>query len=172
MPWEYDPTHSEVAFSVKHMMISKVRGRFSDVQAQVDLDPTQLENARVRGEIGVASINTNDAQRDAHLKSADFFDAEKYPKILFESTSIERNGEKVKVIGNLTIRDKTQPVTLKGTVDGPSKDPWGNQRLGFSLEGEIEREAFGLGWNQLLETGGVLVGKTVTLQLEAQAVQK
>lgn len=172
MTWEYDPAHSEVGFSVKHMMISTVRGRFSDVQASVDLDPAQLGNARVRGEIGVASVNTNDAQRDAHLKSADFFDAEKYPKIVFESTSIERTGERVKVTGNLTIRDKTNPVTLEGSFDGPSKDPWGNQRVGFSLRGEIEREAFGLGWNQALEAGGVLVGKRVKLQLEVQAVQK
>lgn len=172
MTWEYDATHSEVGFAVKHMMFTTVRGTFSNVQATIEIDPARLDDARVRGEIDVASLSTNNADRDAHLRSADFFDVESHPKMVFESTKIERQGSQLTIVGDLTIRGTTKPITLRGSFEGPAKDPWGNSRLGFSLKGELEREQFGLTWNQALESGGVLVGKKVTLNLEVQVVQK
>ncbi|MBX3185173.1 MAG: polyisoprenoid-binding protein [Polyangiaceae bacterium] len=172
MTWAIDKTHSQVSFSVKHMMISTVHGRFTSFDAQVELDPSALSAAKVRADVDVNSIDTSEPQRDAHLKSADFFDAERFPKLSFESTRVEAQGSKLSVTGNLTIRDKTAEVTLTGEIEGPAKDPWGKERIGFSLSGQLEREAFGLGWNQVLEAGGVLVGKKVTLSIEAQIVKQ
>jgi polyisoprenoid-binding protein YceI len=171
MAWNIDKAHSDVGFAVKHMMISTVRGKFSSFDADVTLDPTSLEAASVTARIDAASIDTNEPKRDGHLRSADFFDAEKYPTLTFTSTKVKRSGDELEVTGNLKIKDQEHPVTLKGEVSGPSKDPWGNTRVGFSLSGEIEREKWGLGWNQALEAGGVLVGKKVKISLEAQLVQ-
>jgi polyisoprenoid-binding protein YceI len=171
MAWTIDPAHSEIGFSVRHMMISSVRGKFNAFEAQISLDPANLEAAKVTAQIRTDSIDTNEPKRDGHLRSADFFDAEKYPTLTFTSTKVTRDGSDIEVVGNLKIKDQEHPVTLKGEVVGPGKDPWGGTRLGFSLSGEIEREAWGLGWNQALETGGVLVGKKVKLVLEAELVQ-
>jgi polyisoprenoid-binding protein YceI len=130
-----------------------------------------LEAAKVTAQVRAESIDTGEPKRDAHLRSADFFDAEKFATLTFTSTKVTRDGSDLVVVGNLKIKDQEHPVTLKGEVVGPSKDPWGNTRLGFSLSGEIEREDWGLGWNQALEAGGVLVGKKVKLSLEAQLVE-
>jgi len=171
MAWNIDKAHSDVGFGVKHMMISTVRGKFTRFDADVQLDPANVEAAKVTARIEAASIDTNEAKRDGHLRSPDFFDADKYPTLTFTSTSVKRSGENLEVSGNLKIKDQEHPITLKGEITGPGKDPWGNTRMGFSLSGEIEREKWGLGWNQALEAGGVLVGKKVKIEIETQLVQ-
>lgn len=153
------------------MMISTVRGRFEAFSAEASIDPQNLAASQVSAHVDVSSIQTGEAQRDGHLKSPDFFDVEKFPKIQLRSTAVKTKGSDVEVDVDLTIKDITRPVKFKGEVLGPSKDPWGNQRMGFSLVAELDREDFGLGWNQVLETGGVLVGKKVKIELEAQFVQ-
>ncbi len=172
MVWQLDKQHAEVAFSVKHMMIATVKGKFKDFDATIELDPNAIEKAKVEATVDVASIDTHEAQRDTHLKSADFFDVEKHPKMTFKSTKVSRNGEDLEVQGDLTVRGTTHPVVFKGSLEGPAKDPWGGERLGFALHGEVEREAFGLVWNVALETGGVLVGKKVKITLEGELISK
>lgn len=172
MTWQLDPTHSEIGFSVRHMMVSKVRGRFNEHDVTVHLDPDQPERSRVDATIKTASLTTGDDGRDTHLRSADFFDVERYPEITFRTQRVEPKGDdKFRLEGELTIRDVTHTVVLDGEYSGPAKDPWGNQRVGFSLTGEVDREEFGLTWNQALETGGVLVGQKVKLNIEAQVLQ-
>jgi polyisoprenoid-binding protein YceI len=171
MAWNIDKSHSEVGFAVRHMMISTVRGKFTRYDADIQVDPANLEAAKVMARIEAASIDTSEEKRDGHLRSPDFLDAEKYPTLTFTSTKIKRSGDDLEVTGNLKIKDQEHPVTLKGEVTGPSKDPWGNQRLGFSLSCELDREQWGLTWNQALETGGVLVAKKVKILVEAQLIQ-
>jgi len=171
MSWNLDKAHSEVGFSVKHMMISTVRGKFGSFDAQIQLDPANLSSSKVSATIDAASIDTNEAKRDGHLRSADFFDAEKYPTLSFTSTQVSGSGEDIEVAGTLKIKDQEHPITLKGELTAPAKDPWGNVRVGFSLSGEVERERWGLGWNQALEAGGVLVGKKVKITIEGQLVR-
>jgi len=171
MAWNIDQSHSDLGFAVKHMMISTVRGKFTRYSADVQLDPANLAAAKVTAEIETASVDTGEEKRDGHLRSPDFFDVEKYPKMIFTSMKVTRSGDDLEVSGSLKIKDQEHPLTLKGEVTGPSKDPWGNQRVGFSLSGELEREKWGLGWNQALEAGGVLVGKKVKITLEAQLIQ-
>ncbi len=171
MTWNIDSTHSEVGFSVRHMMISNVRGKFERFAADIELDPQNVEAAKVKARIETASVNTGVEQRDQHLRGPDFFASEQYPSLEFTSTRVKRSGSQLEVTGNLKIRDAVHEVTLKGELEGPGKDPWGNTRLGVSLSGEIEREQWGLNWNQALETGGVLVAKKVKLSIEVQLVQ-
>ena len=171
MAWNIDKSHSEVGFAVKHMMISTVRGKFERFEADVSLDPANIEAAKVTARIETGSINTNEEKRDGHLKSADFLDAEKFPTLTFTSTKVKKSGDDLEVTGNLKIKDQEHSVTLKGELSAPGKDPWGNTRLGVSLSGDIEREQWGLTWNQALETGGVLVAKKVKLVIEAQLIQ-
>jgi polyisoprenoid-binding protein YceI len=171
--WNIDPVHSGVEFKVKHLMISNVKGQFTSVQGVLTLDESNLENSRVEASIEAGSINTRDSQRDAHLKSADFFDVEKFPTLSFKSTRIDRirDGE-LTVAGDLTIHGVTRNVQF--TVEGPTpatKDPWGNTRLGLSATTKINRKDFGLNWNAALETGGILVGDEVILTLDVQFVK-
>lgn len=171
--WNIDPTHSVAEFKVKHMMISNVKGQFAKVSGKLTLDESRLEKSQVEAQIEAASIETRDAQRDAHLKSPDFFDAEKFPTLSFKSTriSVVRDGE-LAVEGDLTIRDVTRKVTFQ--VEGPTppaKDPWGNTRVGVSATTKINRKDFGLTWNAALETGGILVGDEVTITLDVQFVK-
>jgi polyisoprenoid-binding protein YceI len=172
MTWQLDKAHSEVGFSVRHMMISTVRGNFAGVEAEVTFNPENLSDSRVEAKIDAETIDTGEAQRDGHLRSADFFDVENHPHIVFKSTNVRVSGTDIEVTGDLTIRETTKSVTLKGEYQGPGKDPWGMMRMGFSLAGEIDREDFGLTWNQALETGGVLVAKKVKMQVEVQLVDK
>ncbi|MHB8754184.1 MAG: YceI family protein, partial [Candidatus Acidiferrales bacterium] len=157
----------------KHMMISNVKGQFTNVKGVLDLDATDLTNSRVEASIEAASISTRDAQRDTHLKSADFFDVEKFPTLSFQSTSISRVGDgELAVAGDLTIHGITRNVVF--AVEGPTapaKDPWGNTRVGLSAAAKINRKDFGLNWNSALETGGILVGEEVTITLEVQFVK-
>jgi polyisoprenoid-binding protein YceI len=171
--WNLDPAHSVAEFKVKHMMISNVKGQFAKVTGKLILDEATPANSRVEAVIDAASVETRDGQRDAHLKSADFFDAEKFPTLSFKSTGIEvvRNGE-LAVEGDLTIRGVTRKVTF--SVDGPTppaKDPWGNTRVAISATTKINRKDFGLTWNAALETGGILVGEEVTITLDVQFVK-
>jgi polyisoprenoid-binding protein YceI len=168
--WNIDPVHSVAEFKVKHMMISNVKGQFSKVKGALTLDESDLTNSHVEASVEAASIETRDPQRDAHLKSADFFDVEKFPTLSFQSTGIThiRDGE-LAVEGNLTIHGVTRKVRFN--VEGPAspaKDPWGNTRVGISATTKINRKDFGLTWNAALETGGILVGDEVTITLEVE----
>jgi polyisoprenoid-binding protein YceI len=152
------------------MMISTVRGEFAKFDADVQIDLANLSQAVVVARVDAASVSTGDEKRDGHLRSADFFDVEKYPTIEFKSTHVSHQDGSLTVQGSLKIKDQAHPITLQGDMVGPGKDPWGNSKLGFSLSGELDRERWGLNWNQALEAGGVLVAKKVKLELELQLV--
>jgi len=171
--WNIDPAHSQAEFKVKHMMISNVKGYFTNIKGALTLDDSEITNSQVEATIDAASINTREPQRDTHLKSADFFDVEKFPTLSFRSTHISRNGEAELVVsGDLTIHGVTRKVDFD--VEGPTvptKDPWGNTRVGLSATTKINRKDFGLTWNSTLETGGILVGEDVTITLEVEFVK-
>jgi polyisoprenoid-binding protein YceI len=166
--WVVDTSHAVVEFSAKHMGIMTVRGSFSDIDGKIE-----VENDRPVGlsaVIGVASLSTRDERRDAHLRSADFFDAENHPKMEFRSTRVEATGANTyRVTGDLTIRGKTNPVEFDMEVAGPVKDPWGNNKMAVSLDGKLNRKQWGLEWNVLLESGGVLVSEEVRMHVEVEA---
>jgi polyisoprenoid-binding protein YceI len=167
-----DPSHSQVGFAVRHLMVAKTRGRFSDFAGTVDIGENPLESS-VSVTIQAASIDTRDEQRDGHLRTGDFFEVEAYPTITYQSRSVRQTGKgQYLVEGDLTVKGVTQPVPLELTFEGGATDPWGGVRLGFSAKAELDREAFGLNWNQALETGGVLVGKKVAIEIEAEAVKQ
>jgi polyisoprenoid-binding protein YceI len=165
--WVLDPSHSEVTFSVRHMMISKVRGSFG-VKGGTFVTPENPLEATVEATVDVASIDTKDEGRDGHLKSADFFDVENYPTMEFRSTGVRVEDGDMLVDGDLTIRGITKPVTFSFEFGGFGSDPWGNYKAGATAKTVINREDFGLTWNTALETGGVLVGKDVTIELDLQ----
>jgi polyisoprenoid-binding protein YceI len=171
--WNLDPAHSVAEFKVKHMMISNVKGSFNGLSGVLQLDETDYTHSTVEVSIPVASLKTGDDQRDAHLKSADFFDVEKFPTLSFKSTNIDSTGgADYAVTGELTLHGVTRPITLAvEDVSQPSKDPWGNLRIGFSGSTKINRKDFGLTWNSALEAGGVLVGEDVTISLEVQFIK-
>ncbi|MCU0416216.1 MAG: YceI family protein [Cytophagaceae bacterium] len=170
--WTLDPTHSEVQFKVKHLMVSNVTGSFGDFSASAESNDDTFENAGVSFSAKIDSISTGNEQRDGHLKSGDFFDAEKFPTISFNSTSFDKKGDDYILKGNLTIKDVTKPVELAVEFNGIGKDPWGNIKAGFSVNGKINRNDFGLTWNAALETGGVLVSEEVKLLAEIQLVKQ
>jgi polyisoprenoid-binding protein YceI len=171
--WDFDLSHSSVNFHVRHLMVSKVHGRFQTWGGSLVLDDEDITRSRAEVSIDVASIDTREDKRDAHLRSADFFDAENFPKLEFKSTSVKRiSDEELEVTGDLTIRGQTKPITLKVESNGQIKDPWGGTRAGFSAKASISRKEFGLHWNALLETGGVVVGDKIEISLEIEAVQK
>jgi polyisoprenoid-binding protein YceI len=171
--WTFDPAHTLVEFSVKHMMVSTVKGRFSDVEGTITGSIDDPTDALVEVRIGAASIDTRNEQRDGHLKSADFLDVDHYPDITFKSTTIEQLSENhLKVHGDLTIRGVTRPVELDAAINGVGTSPWGQQVAGISLEAIITRQDFGLTWNVGLETGGVLVGNTAKISIEVEAVKQ
>ncbi len=171
--WNIDPVHSAAQFKVRHMMISNVKGEFTAIAGTLELDGADITNSRVEASIDATTINTREAQRDAHLKSADFFDVEKFPTLAFQSTRVSKkdNGE-LAVAGDLSIHGVTRNVIFE--VEGPSapiKDPWGNIRIGLSAKTTINRKDFDLTWNAALETGGILVGDEVTISLDIQFVK-
>ncbi|MEI9813625.1 MAG: YceI family protein [Acidobacteriota bacterium] len=171
--YKIDPAHSSAQFVARHMMITNVRGAFSNVQGEVQWDPSNPAQSSVEATIDATTVQTNEAQRDTHLKSADFLDVEKFPTIHFKSTRVAAAGEgEVSVTGDLTIHGVTKSVVLK--VEGPTeagKDPWGNTRIGASATTKIKRSEFGLTWNAALETGGILVGDDLKLELEVSLIQ-
>jgi polyisoprenoid-binding protein YceI len=168
-----DPVHTHVGFSVRHMMIAKVRGRFSAFNGTVTVGE-EPSDAQVAVEVDLASIDTKDPQRDAHLRSADFFDVDNFPTMSFTSTRITTSiaGDCFRLDGDLSLHGVTRPVALDVMFDGVGVDAYGGQRMGFSASGQIDREAFGLTWNQTLETGGVLVGKLVRIDIEAELIRR
>ncbi|EUJ29339.1 Uncharacterized conserved protein [Listeria grayi] len=171
--WQVDPAHSSIEFQVKHMMVSKVKGAFKDFSASVDMDPEDLTDAKIHFEVDAASIDTRQADRDKHLISDDFLSTEKYPKITFESTSVSKKGDdEYDVTGDLTIRGVTKPATFHVTFEGSGKDPMGGKTVaGFEATGKINRKDFDLTWNVALETGGVLVGDEIKINIQLEASQ-
>ena len=170
--YNLDSAHSGAGFSVRHMMITTVRGEFTDVSGTLNFDPENFAASSVDATLQTASVSTGVADRDGHLKSPDFFDVENFPVITFKSTAVNVTGENTaEVVGDLTIRDVTKSVTLNAEFLGQQKNPFtGATTVGFSAEAKINREDFGLTWNQALESGGVLVGKEIKISLEAQGV--
>jgi polyisoprenoid-binding protein YceI len=167
-----DASHSEVGFAARHLMVSKVRGRFSDVAGTIEIGESPLESS-VSVTIQTASIDTRDEQRDGHLRSDDFFGVESYPTMTYVSRSVRQAGKgRYLVDGDLTVKGVSQSVPLDLTFEGGATDPWGGVRIGFAARAELDREAFGLTWNQALETGGVLVGKKIAIEIEAEAIRQ
>jgi polyisoprenoid-binding protein YceI len=173
--WTIDPTHTSVELAVKHMMFTTVRGRFKDVKGTITVDEQNPDNSVVDVEIAAASLDTGVADRDGHLRSADFLDVENHPLITFRSKRVQGamkvEGDKFKVTGDLTIRGTTMEVTLESVYEGTGKDPWGGTRAGARAETRIDRRDWGLKWNQALETGGILVANEVKIEVELQAVK-
>jgi polyisoprenoid-binding protein YceI len=173
--WTIDATHTLVEFSAKHMMITTVKGRLSDVKGAIVVDEANPGASHVEVEAAAASLSTGVDQRDGHLRSADFLDVEQFPAITFRSTRIEgaytAPGDSFRVTGDLTIRGTTREVVLDATYEGRGKDPWGGERVSFAASGKIDRRDFGLTWNQALETGGILVGNDIRISVEVQAVK-
>jgi polyisoprenoid-binding protein YceI len=174
--WQIDPAHTTIEFAVKHMMFTTVRGRFKDFTGTVEADEQNPDQSKVNVEIRTASLDTGVADRDAHLRSADFLDVEKNPTITFRSKRVEgamkKEGDHFQVIGDLTIRGKSMEVTLDCTYEGTGKDPWGGTRAGARATAKIDRREWGLQWNQALETGGILVANEVRIEVEVQAVKQ
>jgi polyisoprenoid-binding protein YceI len=165
-----DPSHTTAEFTVRHLMISKVRGRFTSIAGTVEVPEGSSVPVSVDVTIDAASIDTREPQRDAHLTSADFLDAEKFPKVTFKSTGIDGSGDAFKVRGDLTIHGVTREVVLDTTFEGRTADPWGNDRIGYEAHTKISRKDYGLEWNQALETGGVVVGDEVKIELNVEAI--
>jgi polyisoprenoid-binding protein YceI len=171
--WSFDPVHSDIGFSVRHLMISKVRGHFQKWSGTLLIDEADLANSKVEVTIEAASINTKEQQRDEHLRSPDFFDAANHPALTFQSARVEKASEdEYKVTGDLTIRGVTREVVLTAEYLGRSKDPWGGVRMGFSAKTAIDRGDFGLKFNMPLEGGGMVVGDRVEITLEIEAVKE
>ena len=171
--WVIDPTHSEIAFKVKHLMISNVKGSFSEFSGQVLTDGDDFSTAEISFQINTASINTGVADRDGHLKSADFFDVENFAKITFTSGKLAKTGEDEYVLtGDLAIKGVSQPVKLDVEFGGLMTDPWGNEKAGFTLNGKINRKDFGLTWNATLEAGGVLVGEEIRISADVELAKQ
>jgi polyisoprenoid-binding protein YceI len=167
--WNIDTTHSEIAFKVKHLMVSTVRGTFGAFEGTISTPDDTFNGSTITFSADANTVNTKSDQRDAHLKAPDFFDAEKFPKLTFASTSVKKTGDKLEVVGNLTMKGVTKPVTLSATFNGISKGMDGKRVAGFDVTGSINREDFGLTWNAAVETGGVVVSEIVNLEISIEA---
>ncbi|AWM14031.1 YceI family protein [Flavobacterium sp. NRK F10] len=170
--WTIDTTHSKVGFKVKHMMFTNVSGKFNTYDATIETDEDDFTKAAIAFSADINSVDTNNDDRDNHLKSADFFDGEKFPKLSFKATSLASKGDDYELTGDLTIKDVTKAVTLPAEFSGLMKDPWGNTKAGLNVYGKINRKDFGLNWNAALETGGVLVGEEVKFEIELQLLKQ
>jgi polyisoprenoid-binding protein YceI len=171
--WTLDPTHSELQFKVKHLMITTVTGSFRNFSAELESDaPDNFENARASFSAEVGSVDTSNADRDKHLVTGDFFDADTHPRITFESTAFTKDGDDYKLAGNITIKEVTRPIVLDVEFGGTAVDPWGNTKAGFTLSGKLKRGDFGLTYNAALETGGVMLGDEVKILGELQFVKQ
>src|SRR5215217_909826 len=168
--WKLDPSHTTVEFVAKHMMITTVKGRFAEFEGTIVADEEHLADSSVEVTMKAASLDTRSEQRDAHLRSPDFLDVERYPEVTFRSTGLRGTKESFELTGDLTIRGVTRPITLDVTFEGEGKDPWGGTRASFSAHGKFDRRDFGLTWNVALETGGILVSNEVKINIEAQVV--
>ncbi|MBX3054541.1 MAG: polyisoprenoid-binding protein [Caldilineaceae bacterium] len=173
MSWKIDPSHSEIQLSVRHMMVSKVRGHFATFSGEVDFNEENPAASSVDVTIDASSINTRDDQRDGHLKSPDFLNVEEFPTLRFVSNRVEVvNDHKGRIFGDLTIRDVSRPVVLDAEYTGQAKSPWGTTSAGFSATTSFDRKEWGLGWNQTLETGGILVGDKVNVSIELELIKQ
>jgi polyisoprenoid-binding protein YceI len=170
--WQIDPKHSTAEFAVRHMMVTTVKGHISGIEGTIQLDEADLTRSSVEASLDVTTVDTRDPQRDDHLRSADFFDVQRFPNITIQSTRIEPSGDRYRIIANLCIRDVTKEITLDATLEGRQRDPWGSERAGFSGQTVIDRRDFGLTWNQALEAGAVLVGNDVRISIELEAVRQ
>ena len=171
--WAFDQAHTEIGFGVKHMMVSTVKGRFTDFEGTIKGDPTNPANAQVEVTINADSIDTRNEQRDGHLKSGDFLDVENHPTITFKSTRVERQNSNIyRVFGDLTIRGTTREIELEASVNGVGKSPYGQDIVGVTVTGLLSRQEWGLTWNVALETGGVLVGDTAKISIELEAIKQ
>ena len=170
--WVIDPAHTSIAFSARHAMVAKVRGNFTAFEGQFSIDAANIAASAAAITIQAASIDTDNADRDGHLKSADFLDVEQFPTLTFTSTSVSQNGSTYNVTGDLSIHGVTKQITVPFELVGVSQDPWGNTKIGFEAETEISRKDFGLTWNAALETGGVLVSDTIKLSLDVEATKQ
>ena len=171
MAWTIDTGHTSVGFVARHMGLSKVRGQFTSFRGEIEGDPSDITTAKARFEVDLASVDTGNADRDAHLKSADFFDVEKYPTMTFVSRSVTKNGDHHLVEGDLTIKGVTKPVTLSYEHGGDLQDPFGNRKVGGTLSGTIKRTDWGLTWNVPLDSGGWLVSEKIQLEIDLQAAE-
>ena len=170
--WNPDKVHSTIGFRVRHMVIARVSGVFEDWSANLQLDPDDLGASEVEARVKTESIETREPDRDAHLRSADFFDSENYPEMVFRSKRIEdADGERLTIVGDLTIKEVTREIELDARFNGRLTDPWGNDRVGFEAQAKLDRKDYGLVWNSTLETGGVLVDDTVELIIELEATR-
>ena len=169
--WAIDPTHSEIGFKVKHMMFTNVSGSFKAYDATITTEDDNFENAQIEFSANIDSISTNNTDRDNHLKSGDFFDAETHPKLSFKATSFAKDGDDYELTGDLTLKGVTKSVTLPAEFSGLMKDPWGNTKVGLNITGKINRKDWGLNYNAALETGGVLISEDVRLNIELQFIK-
>ncbi|SEC27062.1 YceI family protein [Paenibacillus sp. GP183] len=171
--WNVDASHSSIDFTIKHMMIAKVKGSFNSFEAQIEADPDDLTTANVQFSIDLSSIDTRNADRDNHLRTGDFFDIEQYPRMTFQSTSITKKGEgEYNVTGNVSLHGVTRPESFTVSFEGAGKDPWGNEKVGFSGNGSLKRSDYGLTYNAALETGGFLIGDEVKVSIEIEAAKQ
>jgi polyisoprenoid-binding protein YceI len=170
--WNFDASHTNIGFEVDHMVIASVEGEFTKFDGSIETKGDGFENAAINFTADIASISTDNEKRDGHLKSDDFFNAEKYPQMIFKSKSMKNvKGDNWKLVGDLTIRDATKEVTLDVKYRGMVNDPWGNTRVGFKISGEVNRFDYNLKWNNLLETGGLIVGEDVTLEIDVELIK-
>ncbi|MDC8451200.1 MAG: YceI family protein [Nitrospira sp.] len=169
--WDIDPDHSAIEFRVTHMVVSKTSGRFLDYHGFVELDADAKTLKTIEATIKAESINTNQEKRDMHLRNADFLDVKRFPTIMYKMKTYQKEGDTYKVAGNLTLRGVTKEVTLIGTLNGITKDPWGNTRAGFTAEGTLNRKDFGMIWNKALDTGGLVVGDEVQIHLDIECIK-
>ena len=171
--WALDPTHSDLGFKIKHLMITNVSGTFKNFQVEMETDGEDLKTAKIIASADMSSINTNNEQRDTHLRTADFFETDKYPQLLFRSTALNRmDDENFQLLGDLTLKGITKPVKLNVEYSGTTKDPWGGERAGFVVTGKISRSEFGVTFNTVLETGGVALSDEVKIHSEIQLVKQ
>jgi len=171
--WVLDPTHSELTFKIKHLMISNVSGAFKNFQAEVESDGADFSSAQINLTAEMASITTNNEQRDEHLRNSDFFEVENYPELIFKSTSVKKiDNDTFTVSGELTMKGVTKPVQLTAEYNGLVKDPWGGERAGFLVSGKINRSDWGISFNGVLETGGLVLGEEVKISSEIELVKQ
>jgi polyisoprenoid-binding protein YceI len=169
--YDVDPEHSNIGFSVDHMVVSKTRGQFMEYTGFIEMDPDAKTVKTIEATIKTPSITTNHPKRDTHLKSPEFFDVEKYPTMTYKMKSYHKNGDGYTAIGDLTLRGVTKEITLVGNFNGVNKDPWGNTRAGFTAEGKVNRKDFGVNWNKALDNGGVIVGNDVLIKLDVECIK-
>lgn len=170
--WNIDASHTEIGFTVKHMVVAKVNGKFADFSGEVNFDPENVESAKVKGVVQAKSVDTGNEARDNHLRSSDFFDADNHPEIVFESTKISKSGDGFVATGNLTMRGVTKEIEIPFVVVGPINDPWGGTRVGIEGSTTINRLDWGVAWDKAIESGGLIVSHEVVLRLNAELIKK